>query len=217
MHYKATAPSGKDFRTGTIDYAGALASGRPVHHPSTDSMVSNLPSTYLSTSTEPAETLIGGSWPCRLFLVEPVGEVLDGLDASPYKRACKSLLVVEELPAWQALGPNGEHVAALFDRIRSLTADELTRPTAAWYATRDNAALNAAWNAALNAALNAASNAAWDAAWHAAQPAAQPAAYAAARALLFRDKISTEHYRILTAHWSSTIGPVHPDDNEVTA
>jgi hypothetical protein len=32
-YYKATRPDGTDFRTGTVDYAAALASGEPVTHP----------------------------------------------------------------------------------------------------------------------------------------------------------------------------------------
>jgi hypothetical protein len=46
-YYKATRPDGTDFRTGTIDYAAALASGEVIHHP-VETMVPNDPATYLS-------------------------------------------------------------------------------------------------------------------------------------------------------------------------
>ena len=138
--YKATDPEGKDFRTGTIDYASAVGTDSAVHHSDSGrKMVPNSPSTYLSVSVEKAETLIGGAYPCRLFEVEPVGEILDGLDASKYKRACKSLLVIRELPAWEALGPNGRRVDALIKRARSLDAREARELHAARDASRDAA------------------------------------------------------------------------------
>jgi hypothetical protein len=43
--------------------------------------------------------------------------------------------------------------------------------------------------------------------------AAGDAAWYAACALLVRDLISAEHYRILTGPWASVIGPVHPLDS----
>jgi hypothetical protein len=33
--------------------------------------------------------------------------------------------VIEELPAWQAFGPNGQAVAAHIDRVAHLTKDEV--------------------------------------------------------------------------------------------
>jgi hypothetical protein len=142
MFYKATQDDGFDFRTHTVDYAGAFDSGEVVRHPSRPGrMIPDEPSTYLSVSVEPAETLIGGWWPCRLFCVEPEGDVLDGLAASPYKRACLALRVVEEMPAWQALGPNGRAVAALIQQAAEVTS----RQAHAMAAARD-AALDAAWD-----------------------------------------------------------------------
>jgi len=136
--YKATTPDGKDFRTGTLDYAGALVSGEPVSRPDQGPMVKDSPSTYLSVSVEPGEVLLGGTWPCRLFLVEPLGEVI-GSDDHPYKRCCKSLRVLEEVPAHQALGPNGAEVAAIIERIDGLTVGEIRHRGAAWGAARDAA------------------------------------------------------------------------------
>jgi len=149
-HWKATNPQGRDFKTGTLDYASAVGGGTVTHPYPSVTMVPNGPSTYLSVSTEPAETLIGGTWPCRLFKVEPIGATLADLSASPHKRACKSLRVIEEVPAWQALGPNGEQVAALIERCTRMTFNEAKALTAtwdaAWGATRD-AARAAAWGA----------------------------------------------------------------------
>ena len=114
LYYKAVRPNGTDFRTGTINYGAALVSGEVVRHPVTSKRVWDAPSTYLSVSVEPADCT-GFAWPCRLFRVEPVGRVMGAgkvpLSASPNKRAVSALRVVEELPAWQAFGPNALYVA----------------------------------------------------------------------------------------------------------
>lgn len=57
--YKTTRPDGT-FHTGTVDDAAALTSGEVLHRPSSTEVVANQPATYLSTSVEPAETLLGG-------------------------------------------------------------------------------------------------------------------------------------------------------------
>jgi len=160
VYYKATQPDGTDFRTGTVDYAGALASGDPVMHP--DPFWDDAAG-YLSISVEPAETLIGGSWPCRLFEVEPVGEVRTA-PGHPYKRAVTGLRMVREVEAWRALGPRGESVAEFIART-------------------------------------SAGDAAWDAAWTAAWTAGD-----AAGALLVRDRISPEQFRMLTEPWKILTG-----------
>lgn len=201
-YYKATAPTGRDFRTGTIDYAGALTSGQQVWHPSSACMVPNRPSTYLSISTAPAETLIGGKWPCRLFVVDPVGDLLDGLSASEYKRACLSVRVVAELPAWQALGPNGQRVAALVRRASSLTGDEAPRLDAARRVATGVAARAVAGNAAVYAA-RAAARVATEVAVRA---TARVAAGDAALALLTEDLITPEQFAVLAGPWMNVIG-----------
>jgi hypothetical protein len=214
-HFKATGVDGKDFRTSTVNYALALTTGEPVVHPGypTIKMVPNKPATYLSVSTEKAETLIGGAWPCRLFEVVPIGYTLDGLDASKYKRACTSLRVIRELPAHEALGPNGARVAALIERGKSISAAEAAKLQTAWGAAWDarGAAGDAAWDAARGAARDA-GDAAWDArgaagdaAWDAARDA-RDAARDAARAELTRDLITPEQYDILAGPWNSVIG-----------
>ncbi|TDE87414.1 hypothetical protein E0686_02665 [Deinococcus sp. S9] len=68
--YKATRADGFDFYTKTINYGKALETGQVVVHPTSQAIILKRPSTYLSTSTESAETLIGGHWPARLFRVE---------------------------------------------------------------------------------------------------------------------------------------------------
>ncbi len=175
-YFKATRPDGTDFRTGTIDYGGALVSGEVIRHPG--KKVRNEPSTYLSVSVEPADCT-GFSWPCRLFRVESVGRVMANLSASPNKRAVSALRVVEELPAHLALGPNGEQVAAFIEGCQRLTIEDWRKVAAA------RAARDAAWAAAR------------DAAW-AAWAAARDAAGDAARAILVRDRITPERYDALT-------------------
>lgn len=173
--YKATRPDGTDFQTGTVLYE----IGTVVNHPASNEMVPNEPSTYLSVSTEKADCT-GFKWPCRLFEVEPIGEVLDGLGASKHKRACLKLKVVRELPAWEALGPNGEMVAALIEKAKTMTPDQVE---------------------ALYGARGAARDAAGYAAWDAARGAAGGAAYA----LVVKDLISEEHFNILYGPWKSVM------------
>ena len=224
-YYKATRPDGTDFYTGTIDYGAALASGDTIR---LDSDETEFPGPgWLHLATVPTEC-DGMTWPCRLFEVEPVGEFHRG-EGHPYKIGCREVRVLRELPAHEAFGPQGEQVAALIERARCLTAAEIKRLHAAWYAARDaagyaawyparDAAWDAAWNAARNAARdaardaagyaarNAARNAAWDAAWDAARNAAG--------SLVARDLISTDAYDTLTRPWGEVIGPIHPDDDD---
>ena len=177
-YYKATRPDGTDFHTGTIDYAAALASGEVIKHPAAK-MVRDDPATYLSVSVH-AANCTGMRWPCRLFRVEPVGRTLTA-SINDSKRACRALRVVEELPAHLALGPQGEQVAALIERVRRLTAVEVERLAAAW---------DAAWDAV------------WDAVWVTSRVGARDASLA----LLTRDLISTEHYDTLIGPWRDVIG-----------
>jgi len=215
--WKATAPSGRDFRTGTIDYATQVDGGI-VMHPTSREIVPNEPATYLSVSTEPGETLIGGAWPCRLFRVEAVGNAIAGLNVSPHKRAVLALRVVEEVDAWRALGPNGREVAAIIARVALLTRDEIRRLASARGVARDaaeDAARAAAWAAAEDApraaggdaALAAARDAAGNAAAKAAG-AAGAAARGAALAALVRDLVTPEQYALLAGPWESVVGPI---------
>ncbi|MGW6255466.1 hypothetical protein [Streptomyces sp. NPDC055085] len=213
-YYKATRPDGTDFRTGTVDYAAALKSGKPVaRKPVTDFGFECCSDTVYHAADTPSETLIGGSWPCRLFEVtgKPVAE-------EGHKYGFRSLRVRREIPAWQALGPNGEKVTALIGRAATLTADEAVRLDAAWNAAWYITA-NAAWyitaNAARDAARYAARDAAWNAAryaaWNAARYAAANAALSAAYALTVEDLVgtgnfTTEHFDLLYGPWRTVIG-----------
>jgi hypothetical protein len=206
--YKCTRPDGTDFQTGTVDYAGALETGEVLAHPA--KMVRNEPATYFSVSITPTDCT-GMEWPCRLFEVEPVGRVLTH-DRLPSKRCCSRLRVVAELPPHEALGPQGEAVAALIDRAGRFTADEVERLAAAWAA---------AWVAVRDAARAAGRAAAGDAAWAAARAAGRAAARDAAGAaagaavwaaagdaawaLLVRDLITAEHFNTLYGPWASVI------------
>lgn len=129
----------------------------------------------LHASDEPAETLIGGSWPCRLLVVE--GEPVAGPER--HKFGFHELVVVREVESHLALGPNGVQVARFIESCGSLAAEQARELAAAW-----NAARLAAWDAARAAAGLAAGAAVWDAAWDAAMAAARDAAGVAARAEL---------------------------------
>lgn len=213
-YYKATRPDGGSFHDPSVKWVV----GGTVTHPSAGPMVAGDASTYLSVSVEPTDCT-GMEWPCRLFQVEPVGEVIaDG--GLPNKRCAKAWHVVGELDATLALGPQGVHVVALIEHAGRLAAGEVdglyAAGNAAWDAAWD-AALNAVQFAARSAAWNAARDAAWDAAWYAARYAAWAAAGYTALALLVRDLISTEDYDTLTMPWRTTVGRLHPDDKDVAA
>ena len=221
-HYKATRLDGTDFFSGRVNYGSALLSGEPVEHPvKIPWRLRDLPPHYLSVATVPTGCE-GMKWPCRLFRVEPAGRLRQSL-SYPHVRGVAALRVVEELPGHMALGPQGEHVAALIERTRLLTDAEVEGLRAAWDAARDaawdaawDAARDAAWDAALDAARDAAWDAAWGAAWNAAWDAARGvlAVEDAILALLVRDLLAPVHYRTLTAPWAQVVGPVHPDDCE---
>lgn len=198
-YYKAVRPDGTDFRTGRVDYAAALATGEPIRHPDPR------PGTryamhYLSVATEVTECT-GMAWPCRVFVVEPVGETwVPDPDDLPHKVACTSVRVVDEVSAALALGPQADEMTALIERCTQITATDTEKLAA----TRD---------------------AAWAAAWAAARAATRDATRAAGGAaggLLVRDLIgqhgfTQEHYDLLTGVWRTAIGPIHPDDAEVAS
>ena len=213
-YYKATRPDGTDFYTGTVDYGAALASGDTIR---LDSDETEFPGPgWLHLATVPTEC-DGMTWPCRLFEVEPVGEFHRG-EGHPHKIGCREVRVLRELPAHEAFGPQGEQVAALIERARCLTAAEIKRLHAAWYAARAAAraaARYAAWDAARAAARYTAWDAAGYAAGYAAGDAAGDAAGYAAWSLVARDLISTDAYDTLTRPWGEVIGPIHPDDPDM--
>lgn len=211
-YYKATRPDGKDFYSGTIDYAAHLESGKPLKRiTSSDGKYECCSSTVYHASDVPSETLIGGRWPCRLFGVTGRPVTQEG-----HKFGFRSLRVVHEIPAWRALGPNGEKVSALIERIQILTSDEINQFNSAWRAAR-----HAAWGVARHAARHAARDAAWDAARDAAwdaghrrvgRGAAWDAAWGAAAALTVGDLVGTaftqEHFDLLYGPWREVIGDV---------
>jgi hypothetical protein len=202
-YYKATRPDGTDFYTGTINYAKALETGEVIRHHLAQ-QVKDDPSTYLSVATVPTDCT-GMRWPCRLFVVEPVGRVYKA-GGLPNKRRVSALRVIEERPAHEALGPQGQEVAAIIERAERLTLDEAKRFYFAWVAAWDAGV--AAWWAAWDAAFEAGRNAALCAAWDAAGDAAFEAGRDAVLATLVRDLISAEHYDLLMAPWRSAIGDV---------
>ena len=169
-YYKATRPDGTSFHDATT----AWSVGETVKIEMEDRKADLCGNGILHAADAPGETLVGGSWPCRLFEVEG-----DCVARKGHKFGFHELTVVRELPAWQALGPNGEAAAALIERAATITVEQAERLRAAWDAAR-----RAAWRA-------------WDAA---AQAAAD-----AALALVVRDLISEEHFQVLYGPWASVM------------
>ncbi len=214
--YKATRLNGTSFWDGTTEWRV----GRIVQHPAPDLSLGLCSAGVLHISDAPGETP-NGSWPCRLFEVEPRGDMI-GPEGHRY--GCTKVKVVRELPAWQVFGPNGEAVATLIKRCRTLTYDEAEQLSAAWNAAwvdwtaaRDAARAAAwatVWDAARAEAWNAAWNAAWGAAWGAAgavargavRDAARAAAGDAAIALVVEDLITPKQFDFLYGPWASVMG-----------
>ena len=143
-YYKAVRPDGTDFHSASFVWVpadGIPKGGWLVTHPNPGERIGRRSgadaSQYLSVATVPTDCT-GFRWPCRLIQVQAVGRAfLDG--KYPNKRRVRAARVIAELPAWQALGPQGEQVAALIVRVQTLTGDELDCLDAAWDAAGDAA------------------------------------------------------------------------------
>jgi hypothetical protein len=208
VYFKATRLDGTDFYSGTVQYAV----GKRVRPLPFEGERELCGPGVLHASDVPAETLVGGCWPCRLFEVTGTPFTSEG-----HKHGFKQLTVVREIDSHLALGPNGREVAALIDRARRLTPEESKALAAAWYAAW-YAAREAAWDAAREAAWDAAGVAARDAAGIAARDAAGVAARDAARfaarfeawdaatALVVRDLITPKQFDTLYGPWRDVIG-----------
>lgn len=205
-YYKAVRPDGTSFHDRSFRWLpeSGPVEGHTVTHP-TASTVGEHASSYLSVSVTPTDCT-GMRWPCRLFEVMPAGEVVTPEpDSLPNKRAAVAWQIVRELPATDALGPQGVQVAALIERADRLTDVEARRLFDAW-----DAAMGAEWHPAKTAAfaVDAARTTAEDTVWAAVHVAAGDAGLA----LVVRDLISVEHYDAMTGPWRTIIGPIHPDD-----
>ena len=106
---------------------------------------------------------------------------------------------------------------ALIERTRVLTAEEVT----ALLGVGRDAAWTDAWDAAWTIAWAYDRNAVWDAASGAAWDADRYAVWDTACALVVRDLIgqrgfTQEQYDLLTGAWRTVIGPIHPDDKDLS-
>ena len=203
LRYKAVRPNGLSFngnpRVGYLTKRGeprkSIVRPAPSSIPVSSTARQVCAPGLLHVATDPAAALTGGSWPCRLFVADPVGDCVDASESGRIE-GYGGLRLVREIPAHRALGPQGEHVAEVIARAGKLDYDETRELAAARSAARSAAgavAWDAAWAAAWaaaeaaaeaaarDAARSAAGAAAWYTAWAAARDAARSAAEAAAR------------------------------------
>jgi hypothetical protein len=173
-YFKATRSDAKSFHAGPGGRHVLYAVGATVTIPKARQRAELCADGVLHASDVAAETLIGGSWPCRLFEVS--GEPVCGPDQ--HKFGFYALTVEREVEAWRALGPNGREVLTLIEWLKS----DASKP---WYEAIDIAARGAAWDAA------------WGAAWDAARDAARGAAWGAALAIIARDLITAAQFDVL--------------------
>ncbi|CEH08706.1 Hypothetical protein PFR_JS22-PH_2 [Propionibacterium freudenreichii] len=207
-YFKAVRADGTDFYTGKVrwlpdDGAPIPAGGWVVEHP-TSERVGDDARTYLSVSTVETDCA-GMGWPCRLLRVVPDGRQVSipepvGL---PSTRASIRWRVIEELPAWQALGPQGREIEALLGQVESLTEDQTLEMSAARGFARGFArdvARFAALVASRGGALNAAQGGALGTALNAVRDAVL--------GWLVKDFISDEEFRTLVGPWEQVMGRV---------
>lgn len=222
IYYKATRPDGTDFWTGKLDYAAALGDA-PITLPTVDNPKC-CTDTVLHAATVPTETLSGGWWPCRLFLVEgePVAQV-------EHKLGLFSLRVVEEIDPHLALGPNGVQVARVIETARTLTTDQARAIGDKQYAELNgahatlNGIVDTTWYVAQEYARYVAQGHARIAAWYVTSDVSENinqydiwnAFKGAVRAAVVRDLISDEHYQVLAGSWESVFGPIFNVKEEV--
>ena len=143
-YFKAVRVDGTSFHDPNFNW---LTEDGVVGHPRPD--LTGSAANYLSVATVAtvASDCTGFYWPCRLLVVEPIGEVVPD-NSYPNKRRGRAFKVVDEVEAWQVFGPNGKEVVAFLELLPMLTK---TQWYAAWVAARD-----AAWDAARDAARDAA-------------------------------------------------------------
>lgn len=109
-YYAASLMDGTSFHEPRINYLNALGS-----HLTADQGT-------IRAAEHPRATLLNGTWPCRLFEVE--GEpTTTGWD----KHGFSTLKVTKELPSHLIFGEHGKQVAAILERITTLTPDEAQR------------------------------------------------------------------------------------------
>ena len=202
-YHKALRPDGTSFHDPTFQWG--TEPGDVTVHPHPD-LLSTDAADWLSASTE-AANCTGFQWPCRLFEVEPVGEVVP---RSWSKVSAASWRIVRELPAHRALGPNGRVIVAFLDRLRTVTDEQLDALDAVWWDAWTAAAAN------VLAARDAARLAAWDATPWAAREAARDATRWVVRgvaavgnvalALTVWDRISPDHRTTITALVRAALG-----------
>ncbi|MGA4953738.1 hypothetical protein [Streptomyces lydicamycinicus] len=121
----------------TVNLAARI--GETVDHPSPGrKWYTDKPFGYFHMYTRPGEILerIEEGWPVRLFVVEPLGETGNwSADHHPYWLMSHQVRVVDEAPAWRALGHRGQQVLNLIDQLPGL----LRQWAGEWAADPDSA------------------------------------------------------------------------------
>lgn len=182
----------------------------------------------LYASDAPGEALEGqkSRWPCCLFEVVPEEPIVTQKN---HKVGAHAWLVIKDLPAWQALGPNGQEVASFIERCAVLMPDEIralvrerTKEKYRGYsvivmwpliAIRDTAhaharegAMNAVIKAAPRAVQNAARGTKLDIDPDATFNIPWGITSDVAAALVVRDLIDEGHFEALCRPWYEAIG-----------
>lgn len=178
-----------------------------------------LGSELLYAATEPGNALIGGSWPCKLFEVEPIGTVTTD-KRQPDVVGAHSWSVERQLPAAQVFGPNGDAVVAMLETISVLAPGQFHSCGFDWddneFAALDNAGKLAstngrlgAWNGAWVAAEQAISRRVWEimpgVTWGALHDNARRTVRDAVLAIVVRDLIDIVDFRSLYGPWERTM------------
>jgi hypothetical protein len=231
-YYKATRADGKDFHTGTIDYAAALRDGTVLIHTPHAHTTARLKYAavkygdnealirksdagfYFSIATTPTDCT-GMEYPHRLFEVEPVDEpwVPNPTDL-PNKRACRRLRVLREIDASQALGPQHQQIKDFWAQTRALTLRENRALADAYGKVFMNDSYGGASDRMHRQVRKSGRNAAADLAASEAENHVRGSwglVGHVARALTVRDLLDPEDYRRITQPWREVMGFTLPD------
>jgi hypothetical protein len=215
--------------------------GDLIQHPDgpRDDLHFDLPHTeWLHAHSAAAETLTTASWPSetgrltdltnwRLLQVQPVGTWYQAARQQwPYWHKARTYTVTGEAPAWEALGPNGEDVLALYELITELTPQDAERLAARWHARGQRAWHTAALRRVRaifegrRAASEAAKRSAGAVVWGMTEGlpeqtriAANSLVEALTETLVVRDLLEPEHYATLIRPWNRALDAPLPNSS----
>jgi hypothetical protein len=155
----------------------------------------------------------------RLLQVEPVGTWYPvARQQWPYWHKARTYTATGDVPTWEALGPNGQDVLALYELVTELTQQDAERLAARWHARGQQVWQRAALKrvhaifegrrAASETARESASAVVWDMTEGLPEQtriAATTLVETLTETIVVRDLLEPEHYATLTRPWNRAL------------